>query len=70
METQQWWFKIVTYHGNVTILFKQHRSLHIMCQGLMSEGVINFWIQGYCSGRVISHQNVRKCLSRWLGYNN
>ena len=64
METQQWWFKIETYHGNVTILITQHRSLHIMCQGLMSEAVINFRIQGYCSGRVISHQYVRERLSR------
>jgi len=64
METQWWWFKIETYHGNVTILFIQHRSLHIMCQGLMSEAVINFQIQGYCSGRVISHQYVWERLSR------
>jgi len=46
METLQWWFKIETYHGAVTILVIQHRSLHVMCKDLMSEAVINFWIQG------------------------
>jgi len=46
METRQWWFKIETYHGTVTILFIQHGSSHIICKDLMSETVINFRIQG------------------------
>jgi len=45
METRQWWFKTETYHGNVRILFIQHRSLSIMCKDLMSEAVINLRIQ-------------------------
>ena len=45
METQQWWFKIETYHENVAILFTQHRSLHITYKYIMSEAVIHFWIQ-------------------------
>ena len=44
MERRQGWFKTETYHGNVTILFIQHRSLHIMCKDLMSEAVITFRI--------------------------
>ena len=44
METRQyctWCFKIETYNGNVIILCLQHRILHFMCKGLMSEAVIN-----------------------------
>jgi len=45
METRQyytWWFVIETYHGNVTILCLQHRSLHFVCKDRMNEAVINF----------------------------
>jgi hypothetical protein len=44
METRRyytWWFKIETYHGNVTILFLQHRTLHFMCKDLTSGAAIN-----------------------------
>ena len=46
METRQWWFKIETHRVTVKVLFIQHGSLHIMCNDLMSEEVINFRIQG------------------------
>ena len=46
METRRWWFKIETYHGNVTILVVQHTT-HIMCKDLMSEALVNFRMQEY-----------------------
>jgi len=64
METRQGWFKIDTYQGNVTILFIQNRSLHIMCKDLMSEAVITFRIEVQCPSRAICHQYVRERLSR------